>query len=185
MSPPFLPSVLESFRCVTVITTLWQAQNICCTTNALVLKSQRTRSTHDQSVICEGSLLETIPPFQSYVSESVRFVSLIIVSSCVVRMKRQSSHGGSWVDSGSPRREQKSWWWTVLMSTVVMEDMNSLHVNACRFLNRSAEGSQDCPSSRNISWQSSYLMSFNAPSFPRHGKALTMSHQVYACIPIR
>ena len=37
-------------------------------------------STNDQSVICEGSLLETIPPFQSYVSESVRFVSLIIVS---------------------------------------------------------------------------------------------------------
>ena len=115
--------------------------------------NHREHEAHDQSVICEGSLLETIPPFQSYVSESVRFVSLIIVSSCVVRMKRQSSHGGSWADSGSPRREQKSWWWTVLMSTVVMNDMNSLHVNACSFLNRSAEGSQDCPSSRNISWQ--------------------------------
>ena len=37
------------------------------------------------------------------------------------------------------------------MSTVVVDDVNSLHVNACSLLTRSVDGSQDCPSSRNIS----------------------------------
>ena len=70
---------------------------------------------------------------------------------CAQSMKRQSSHGGSCVDSSSPRRAQKSWWRDVLMSTVVVDDVYSLHVNACSFLNRSTDGSQDCSSSRNIS----------------------------------
>ena len=30
---------------------------------------------------------------------------------------------------------------------VVVDDVYSLHVNACSFLNRSVDGSQDCPSS--------------------------------------
>ena len=45
--------------------------------------------------------------------------------------------------------------------------------------------SQDCPSSRNVSWPCYDLISFKAPSFPRSAKALMVSHPVYACIPIR
>ena len=36
-------------------------------------------------------------------------------------------------------------------SSVVVDDVYTLHVNACSCLNRSTDGSQDCPSSRNIS----------------------------------
>ena len=49
-------------------------------TNELVLKPQRMWSTHDHSVSYEGSRRKTGPQFQSSVSESVRFVSVIILS---------------------------------------------------------------------------------------------------------
>ena len=69
----------------------------------------------------------------------------------------------------------------VVISTVVMEDVYSLHVNACSFLNRSADRSQDCPSSRNISWQCSDLMCVKAPSFPGPRRQSVL-HPVYVCI---
>ena len=100
-------------------------------------------------------------------------------------MKRQSLHGGIWLDSSSPRLAQKSCRRAVLMSSVVMDVVYSLQLNACSFLNRSVDSPQDCPSSRNTSCQCSDLMSFNAPSFPRPAKALTVSHPLYACMPIR
>ena len=84
-----------------------------------------------------------------------------------------------------PRLCAEKWWRDVLIFTVVLDDVYSLHVNAWSFFNRSTDGSHDCPSSRNISWQWSDLICFNAPSFPRPANALTVSHTVYAGIPIR
>ena len=82
MSPPFQPSVyyagvsswspLASTKHLLYIHFKW--------TNEFVLKSHRIWSMNDQSVVCEGSLLKTSPPFKSSVSEVVRFVSVIIVS---------------------------------------------------------------------------------------------------------
>ena len=65
---------------------------------------------------------------------------------------------------------------------VLLDDVCSLHVNGCSFLNRSADGSQDCLSSRKMSRQCYDLMIFNAPSFPQPAKALTVLHQLLACL---
>ena len=44
---------------------------------------------------------------------------------CIVCKKRQYSHGGSRVDTSSPRRAQTIWWWAMLMATVLVDDVYS------------------------------------------------------------
>ena len=46
-------------------------------------------------------------------------------------MNRQSSHGGSWADTSTPRYAHKSWLQAMLMyrPTVFVDEVHSLHVN--------------------------------------------------------
>ena len=67
-------------------------------------------------------------------------------------MKRQSSHGGSWLDSASPRLAQKSWWRRVFTSVVRVECTYIWHVIYCSFSKSSSDTSQERPSSLKASW---------------------------------
>ena len=103
-----------------------------------------------------------------------------------VSLLKQSRHGGSWRFSISPHLVHNI---SYLRSLTLVDDAFGAyrrHVNASSMSINYLESSHIWPNCRNVSWISLLMVNdFNALVFHLHASALTVSHPVYACIPMR